>query len=195
MSVSSREERFFAGLAEVSPDCIAFAKHYLALPDADPVPSLQSFLDNPPFALMPRTIIVDITGPDFYRIRYFGTMLAELVGEDYTGFDQDDLKARGIAKSAWAWEGTNHPCGFLSKRVIFRRTHLEKMEATFELVTLTLPIKRESNILCVLIYSGMPRLVGGLPAPKKKLPLYSANYDVIPLGWIDIGAGVPDRAI
>jgi hypothetical protein len=193
MAKLSREERFFSGLPELPPDSTAFAKHYLALPTAGAVPSLESFLDHAPYEFMPRVAIIDLRGRDDYRIRYFGTALTELTGEDYTGFTATEFRARGIVSHTGTrgWDIANHPCGYLSTRLLLRQNHPEKMTATFELLTLALPIIRGPGFPCVLNYYSLPRLAQDQSAPPKGV----GAYRVVPLCWIDVGAGIPNQPI
>jgi hypothetical protein len=193
MSGASREELFFSGLPEIPPDLATFAKHYFTLPCEGAVPSLQTFLDTPPFALMPLTVIVDILSAEDFRIRYFGTAMAELVGKDYTGVSALESRAAGLEINIGtrAWDAARHPCGYLSKRTIYRRSRPPKLEAIFDVMTLTLPIRSKSPLPCILNYSSIPRLVDDNLERERE----DVGYRISPICWADIGAGVPSTPI
>ena len=53
-------------------DTLAFGQHYFALPRIKAVPTLEQFLDAPPFALMPRVVITD-------KLPNYGAALREVL--------------------------------------------------------------------------------------------------------------------
>jgi hypothetical protein len=189
MSASSREEMFLNGLPELPPDIVTFAKHYLALAGARGVPTVRTFLDNPPFSLMARVVIADMPEDEDYKVRYFGTAVAEALGRDVTGMTarvapKGDTDPVGIRRGRIAFA---HPCGFLSRRLIYRNDKPGALDTVSEFLAISLPITPDGTMPGILHYYSFPRPAAGRQG-KERNPL---AIKIMPVCWLDIGAGIP----
>jgi hypothetical protein len=174
---------------DLPPDAIEFQKRYMALPRAKTVPSLTSFLDAALFEFMPRIAILDMLGPDDFKFRYFGTILAEVAGVDYTGISARESRAQGVylGIGSRGWDALNHPCGYLSRREVHRFGRPEVPATVLEILTLALPLSRPAGAQCLINYFSVPSLATNPGRSEESGP----QQRIFPMAWVDIGAGVP----
>jgi hypothetical protein len=187
--MSLREEKFFSGLPELPSDIVTFAKHYLAFEGERGVPTVRTFLDHPPFPLMARVVIADMPEDEDYRVRYFETAVAEALGRDVTGSTariapKSETDPVGIRRGRTAFA---HPCGFLSRRLIYRYDKPGALETVLEFLAVSLPISPDGTTPGILHYYSFARLATGSPGADRD-PL---AIKIMPMCWLDIGAGLP----
>jgi hypothetical protein len=193
MTDLSRQERFFAGLPDAAQDMRDFANTYFALAGDETVPSLESFFDNPPITLLPRVVIADIEDAENFTVRFFGTAVVTLIGRDPTGMTAAQTRSKGLGGryAHVSWASVTHPCGYLSRRLIYRQKAPGVKEAAFDLLTLALPARRRNGIHTLIQFHSSPHLAASQDLPMQD----SVGIKVLPLSWLDIGAGVPGKAI
>lgn len=190
MTAQAREQNFFSGIPDLPPDMVAFVKHYLTLPGERGVPRLQTFLDAPPFSLMTRVAISDLPEGGDFKVRYFGTAMAEALGMDFTGMTAHEILPQSTVDPTALKRGRaafDHPCGFLSRRLVYRHSRPGTLEAIFECLTVSLPIAPDNGLKSIVHYYNFPRLTSDQQAGARE-PL---GIKVVPVCWLDIGAGVP----
>lgn len=178
---------------ELPRDAQDFAKRYLALAGADPVPSLEAFFDRPPYECMPRVVVADILDKENFTVRYFGTAIVDIVGSDHTGITAQETKTKGLdgRYASLSWFCVNFPCGFLSRRLVYRQNAPGVLEAAFELLTMAVPARRSNGVQSLIQYHSTPHMTGGPHGERRN----SVALKVIPLCWLDTGSGVPDQPI
>jgi hypothetical protein len=193
MSVPLREDRFLACAPDLPRDAQDFAKRYLALAGADPVPALEAFFDRPPFEHMPRVVVADILDAENFTVRYFGTGIVDIVGGDHTGITARETRTKGLDDryAGLSWFSVNFPCGFLSRRLVYRQNAPGVLEAAFELLTIAVPARRNNGVRCLIQYHSTPHMTAAPLGEKQS----SVALKVIPLRWLDTGSGVPDMPI
>ena len=87
------------------PKLLTFFDHWRRLGNGHQLPTLRSYLDDPPFDFQPFVTITDMYSADSIRIRLMGTGLVNAVGERTGGGFNDSFTERAASVAgqlSWA---------------------------------------------------------------------------------------------
>ena len=161
--------------------CGAFLRHWLALRKTDLVPHCRTFLDGPPFALMPNVIIQEVTSLGL-RVRFFGTDMVERWRRDITG----SLMGAGFPPAAVerlclnAAQIVSYPCGM---------HQIDEVAST-----MGRNVKFEAIVLPLAVDEGLAKRVVAYSHMLDHLRSEEGNDHFLHTSlneWVDLGAGMP----
>jgi len=173
-------------LDEFDPEIARFWDYWNGLPKTGLVPRLSDYLDGVPPQLQPSVALIDVFGPDEFKLRLAGTAIVDAIGGEPTEADTPSVYNAELRKAAaaLAWEAVNKPCGYAAKRTI--RSRAGRMSLVHGIA---LPLITERvNAKTLVNFSSLARSVAELDAKDQMESMQGLR----PVRWIDIGAGVPE---
>lgn len=176
--------------ATVMPeDVVAFYERWHALPKRGLIPRLSDYFDTAVPELQPNVTIVDVLSPAEMTVRLFGTGLEEASGLYPTAQSLGVLYGEEVWERAkkLVWVVVTHPVGYLCIRRVRTSAGL-----IVDCPAIGLPIGVDDPARhCFITYANVSGASQDL-APEESFELVQ---EVQFLQWIDLGAGVPAKAL
>ena len=165
-----------------SADVRAFAAHWAEMREGGRVTTFERFISEPSPRFAPPLYVVELDGLRAV-VRLQGTELDRLWGDNLTGKDlhvgfPEAFRVRSVANMRAV---TGRPCGYLARN-IYATTREREVTADMIQLPLDAGAGRLPRVLCYT----------PLPVNDAVDERVGAFVRTTRLGWIDLGAGVPD---
>ncbi len=148
------------------------------------MPTLRSYLDDPPFEFQPFVTITDMYSADAIRIRLMGTRLANAVGERTGGGFKDSFTERAASIAGeLSWAAGQQKAGYVALRKFSSQLGGDLM-----CPTISLPLTNANVPHVIVTYFDVQDRNSNWTVQSAAKKIVAVEFKE----WIDVGCGKPE---